>query len=88
MCKNCGMIHNFTFKSDVVDYNNAYENSQFNSNKYMDYINNIIYILQSKYNINKTKIVEIGCGNGKFLSLITKATNSMELDTILHFKAI
>ena len=67
ICDICGMAHNVAFKSEIVDYCDSYENSQFYSPIYTNYVDEIINLLINKYNINNTNIVEIGCGNGKFL---------------------
>ncbi|WP_181881446.1 hypothetical protein [Helicobacter sp. MIT 99-5507] len=76
ICNICGMAHNFAFDSSLVDYAESYENSQFCSGEYVNYINEIIDILINKYEIKNTNIVEIGCGNGKFLSILAKESKS------------
>lgn len=73
-CQDCGMVHNYAFSG--VDYNQSYENSQFGSPSFLKHINSIIDYLISKYQIKNKKIVEIGCGNGKFLSMLTFISNS------------
>lgn len=76
ICDICGMAHNVAFKSEIVDYCDSYENSQFYSPIYTNYVDEIINLLINKYNINNTNIVEIGCGNGKFLSTLAQRSNS------------
>lgn len=76
MCSACGMIHNYSFNGNLVDYNTTYENSQFNSDKVKKYFHEIIEIFKNNYGVCNTTIVEIGCGDGQFLSLLAKETYS------------
>lgn len=76
ICNICGMAHNFAFDSSLVLYGESYENSQFFSGEYMNYIDEIIDILINKYKIKNTNIVEIGCGNGRFLSMLVEKSKS------------
>ena len=86
VCQDCGMIHNFAFKSELVTYDTSYENSQFESDIYKVYIKDLIALLRDRFQINQTKIIEIGCGNGKFLSQLIKATDSSGIGYDPSFK--
>ena len=76
LCRVCGMVHNSIFRSELVDYGVSYENSQFVSREFVGHIEMVIDILLHQYRVYNTKIVEIGCGNGLFLSELVRKTES------------
>jgi len=75
-CNNCGLIFNHSFDEKLLEYNKNYNNDQFSSDYYKNYINTNIKILQDKHQIKNKKILEIGSGTGKYLKLFCKKTNS------------
>lgn len=73
-CQSCDFIYNTSFNKDVLNYNEAYENSLFFSKKFQSFADEISANLISKYSLTNKTILEIGCGKGDFLNLI--CTNS------------
>jgi hypothetical protein len=58
-------------------YDEHYNNNQLASNSYRAHLDDMAHWLIQKRNINfSSKILEIGCGNGYFLSRIKKSTNA------------
>lgn len=73
-CEVCGMVQNVAFKG--APYSTNYENTQFHSATFLNYAKSIIKMLVEKYRIKRTKIIEIGCGNGEFLSMLASVSES------------
>jgi len=68
-CNNCNFIFNKKFVSDIMEYDETYQNEQSHSIFFKNYLNSIIDIFHEKFNLN-TKIIEIGSGKGYFLNLL------------------
>ena len=65
-CDSCDYIFNVQFESQIMDYDENYQNEQANSLYFQDYLDKIIRIFEIHGFKNK-KIVEIGCGKAFFL---------------------
>ncbi len=75
-CNNCSFIFNNDFNPSLLNYGHNYENSQFHSDLFNDYIESLVNNLISENKIDNCNIVEIGCGKGNFLrKLISKSSN-------------
>ena len=77
ICHKCGMVHNDDFNNEMVQYNQEYENSQNYSLTFQKYLKEIVDIISVDYGVKQGKIVEVGCGDGYFLSLLANKTQSI-----------
>jgi len=78
----CGVCH-FAFNPDfdpsAVDYT-AYYNGQIESASYRSYVDGIAIDLAAQCGLGpKSRILEIGCGSGYFLSRLQKVTGASEV---------
>jgi SAM-dependent methyltransferase len=71
-CQACGHIYNAAFDPRVMDYDAAYENSLQFSPRFQDYLNSLAEKFIRKHDLRDKNIIEIGCGQGDFLSLLCK----------------
>jgi SAM-dependent methyltransferase len=71
-CKKCGFIYNQAFDSNMLDYSSSYDSTQAFSPIFNKYQQKLVEYLIQKYSIRGKSIIEIGCGQGEFLSLICK----------------
>jgi hypothetical protein len=69
-CRSCGFIWNAAFQEELQDYADAYESTQAYSPTYNTFANNLAADLISRNQIYQKNIIEIGCGQGEFLSLL------------------
>jgi SAM-dependent methyltransferase len=75
-CALCGMIYNVSFDPARMSYGGDYENSLHFSLRFERYAEELANSLVIKYGLYGKQIVEIGCGDGHFLSLLcTKGGN-------------
>ena len=70
MCPRCGFSWNDLFDIGLVDYSDNYVSSQFHSGKFSSALTKIIEDLVDRYGLRHGRVLEIGCGQGEFLSLI------------------
>ena len=75
-CHQCGFIQNTTFDESLVSYSSDYNPTQAHSNAFNDFHIDLVKSLIKKYNIVNKTIVEIGCGQGEFLDIITQYENN------------
>ena len=71
-CNNCGYIFNSDFKSEDIEYSDDYNNSQIGSKVFNEFFNSLANKLSTYIDARKGDVVEIGCGDGEFLSLLHK----------------
>lgn len=71
LCLSCGLIQNRLFDPLAVDYSAAYEDSQAHSARFISFATDLIDRLDSKYDLSGKRAVEIGCGKGDFLVLLS-----------------
>jgi hypothetical protein len=69
-CQSCGFIWNNTFQEELQDYADAYESTQAYSPTYNSFATNLAADIIARNQIYKKNIIEIGCGQGEFLSLL------------------
>jgi len=69
-CPDCGMIYNAAFDPHLVTYADDYENAQHFSPRFSQYLGELASHLVAEYNIYDKDVVEIGCGDAQFLTLI------------------
>jgi hypothetical protein len=76
-CSNCNYITNAAFDTKLINYEQQfYENSLDYSPRFHDYSGSLARGLVERYNLFGKYIIEIGCGNGNFLSTLCKLGNS------------
>ena len=79
-CSSCHFVFNPQFHESKIDYTEKYNNNQMASKKYRQYINELTdkVIRECKLN-SKSRILEIGCGNGYFLYQLHQKLNNKNL---------
>jgi SAM-dependent methyltransferase len=75
-CHQCGFIFNRNFEKNWDYYTNGYEDQQGFSPTFVNFITGITQRLIEKYQLYQGVILEIGCGKGDFLRLISKLGNN------------
>ena len=69
-CENCGFISNVSFDSSILEYSNEYESTQIYSSTFNVFARKLAQSLIDRYNLYDKDIIEIGCGQGEFLSML------------------
>jgi hypothetical protein len=69
-CNNCGFIHNQAFDPGLLEYSTRYESTQGFSPTFNTYLHHLAETLIEQYNIKDKTIIEIGCGQGEFITLL------------------
>lgn len=69
-CRTCGFVTNICFDVGFNDYSNHYESTQTFSGNFSRFLKSYTQRLIEKYDICDKNVIEIGCGNGEFLSLL------------------
>lgn len=76
-CPNCHFVFNPKFDESSVNYTEIYDNNQMGSPEYTNYIDGLTDRIVADCSLNSdSKILEIGCGNGYFLSQIKEKSSS------------
>ncbi len=75
-CNQCGFIQNTTFDEKLVTYSTDYNPTQAHSNAFNKFHIDLVKSLVKKYKIENQTIIEIGCGQGEFLDIITQYGNN------------
>ena len=71
-CRSCGHIYNASFDPKLMNYDAAYENSLQFSPRFCDYLDALARRLIERHQLRNKQIIEIGCGQGDFLSLLSR----------------
>lgn len=71
LCAHCGLIQNRVFDPSDLEYTSRYEDSQAHSPRFLDFAREVIDHLSSTYGLDGGRAVEIGCGKGDFLVLLS-----------------
>ncbi len=101
-CPDCGHVFNGEFDSSRVQYDSNYENSLQYSPVFRTYLIGLVERLVHRYQLYQKDVIEIGCGQGDFLRLLSeKGANrctgfdpsyderrSVENETGAHFEVI
>lgn len=69
-CERCGFITNTAFDPGLQDYSAGYEATQGYSATFNTFHRNLAQRLIDRYDLHHKDIIEIGCGQGEFLSLL------------------
>ena len=79
-CKDCRFVFNPQFQESKVDYTEKYNNNQMASSKYQQYIDELTDRVIHECELNsESRILEIGCGNGYFLSQLHKKLHNQNV---------
>jgi len=69
-CRNCGFVSNIAFDPTLQDYTSEYESTQAYSPTYSAFAMRLAKFLVARYDLHYKDILEIGCGQGEFLTLL------------------
>ena len=75
-CNHCSHIFNAAFDPSQMEYDQGYENSLHFSPRFQAYADSLAAELIERYDLRHKKIIEIGSGQGDFLSLLCKLGNN------------
>src|SRR6266498_992293 len=70
-CPLCGFIANVSYHPELQDYSAEYESTQAYSPTYNTFARRLAQQLVDRYDLHGKRIIEIGCGQGEFISLLT-----------------
>lgn len=71
-CNHCGFIFNSEFDTSIDYYTQGYEDQQGFSPTFVKFITGVTQRFIDKYDIRNKQVVEIGCGKGDFIRLISE----------------
>ena len=69
-CESCGFISNVAFDPTLLEYSEEYESTQSYSSTYSAFARRQAEQLIERHNLHGKDLLEIGCGNGEFLTLL------------------
>ena len=78
-CESCGFISNVAFDSGLLEYSAEYESTQSFSPTYTTFARRQAKQLIERHNLHNKDLLEIGCGNGEFLTLLCDLGNNRGL---------
>lgn len=70
LCNHCGFISNVTFNPSLLEYSFRYEGTQAYSDRFHSFLKDLAGRLIERHNLHRKNIIEIGCGQGEFLTLL------------------
>lgn len=71
-CFSCGHVFNTAFEPEAIRYSQEYENSLHFSPFFQDYARELAIKLIDRHDLYEKDIIEIGCGKGDFLLLLSE----------------
>lgn len=71
-CPACGFIFNSAYQPELQDYSAEYESTQAYSPTFNAFAQKLAENLIQRYDLHNKEIIEIGCGQGEFLSLLSE----------------
>lgn len=71
-CHECGFVSNMDFKPKLTEYSGRYEETQGFSDTFNSFHKKLATRLIEKYDLNEKTVLEIGCGKGEFLILLSE----------------
>jgi SAM-dependent methyltransferase len=71
-CGSCGHVHNTVFDPARLSYSARYDNSLHFSSRFQEYARQLAADLVERYSLHGKTVIEIGCGNAEFLSLLCR----------------
>ncbi|MEM6674126.1 MAG: class I SAM-dependent methyltransferase [Planctomycetota bacterium] len=76
VCTNCGFLFNAAFDPERLDYSEDYEETQGCSPTFNRWLDGVATDLARDVGLDRSTILEVGCGRGDFLALLSETTNS------------
>ncbi len=73
-CNDCGFIFNRLFDTSINYFTGGYEDQQGFSETFMKFLTGVSNELIEKYDLKGKTAIEIGCGKGDFINLLTNLT--------------
>jgi hypothetical protein len=74
-CAQCGFIFNTTFRDDLIEYGEAYDNDQNWSPRFEAHVDSLIDAMIAA-GVAGSQVVEVGCGRGDFLRRLCSRGNN------------
>jgi SAM-dependent methyltransferase len=74
-CRACGFIQNRRFDPSLQAYSPAYEETQFFSPRFREFLAELCDDQVSRHRLDGKTILEIGCGKGEFLAALCERAN-------------
>jgi SAM-dependent methyltransferase len=75
-CRHCGAVSNLVFDAAKLSYDPSYDNSLHFSPIFQRYAEELAHDLVERHQLRGKSIIEIGCGNAEFLSLLCGLGNN------------
>jgi SAM-dependent methyltransferase len=75
-CRRCGAVSNLVFDASKLSYDPSYDNSLHFSSVFQKYAEELAHELVERHQLRGKNIIEIGCGNAEFLSLLCGLGNN------------
>lgn len=75
-CNHCGFIFNSSFDTSLDYYTQGYEDQQGFSPTFVKFLTGVTQKFIDRYDIKNKEVIEIGCGKGDFISLISELGNN------------
>jgi SAM-dependent methyltransferase len=76
VCRSCGFVFNSAFDLDLLRYGKSYDNAQFFSQVFDDYLDGLTDYLVRERGVRNCRIVEVGSGDGYFLKKLVMQGNN------------
>jgi ubiquinone/menaquinone biosynthesis C-methylase UbiE len=71
-CSDCGFIYNTAFDARKTEYSASYEETQAYSGTFNAFHRDLAERLVERFKLSGRKVLEIGCGKGEFLLLLSE----------------
>lgn len=75
-CPECGFISNTAFDPALTEYSGRYEETQGFSGTFNKFHRELAERLIDKYDLRDKDVLEIGCGKGEFITLLSELGNN------------
>jgi len=75
-CKHCSFISNVLYDESAQDYSQDYESTQHYSPTFTEFAKALAQDLVDRHDLREKTILEIGCGQGEFLTLLCELGNN------------
>jgi len=71
-CPECEFISNMAFEQKLTEYSGRYEETQGFSETFNKFHRHLAHRLIEKYNLHGKDVIEIGCGKGEFITMLSE----------------
>ena len=75
-CPKCGFISNTSFDEKLTEYSGRYEETQGFSGTFNKFHRELAERLINRYDLHDKEVLEIGCGKGEFITLLSELGNN------------